>query len=196
MKKTFTALFLTLLLSFACTTAFAAQLSAKSETATAKPVVATIYVNNAKSTYDDELSQNLSSRFNKRLSQFTLRNDPQFKERLSKFGVTDISMAERSDIVQVFDGENIDYIVYAEIQPPILNSWVSMFNQGVKATVTIPLKIIDVKNNKYLYNGKFTETADNSAVFGGVGTKAAVVKAMDLIFVKTDEVLTSRLAVK
>ena len=192
MNMTFKTFFFALLLSFACTTALAAETTATP----AKPTVATIYINNAKSTYDDELSQKLSSRFNRKLSSFTLQNDPKVVAKLNDAGITDISVAERGDIVQIFADENIDYIVYAEIQPPILAPWVSMFNQGVKATVTIPLKIIDVKNNKYLYNGKFTETADNSAVFGGVGTKAAVFKAMDKIFDKTDDVLRAKLPLK
>jgi len=68
-----------------------------------------------------------------------------------------------------------------------------MFNIGIKATVTIPVKILDIKNNKYLYNGKFTDQADNSTMFGGVGTKAAVLSAMDLVLVKTDEILTNRI---
>lgn len=87
-------------------------------------------------------------------------------------------------------------MVYAEVQPPIFKHWQSFFNIGVAATVTIPVKIIDLKNNKYLYNGKFTEQADNSAVVGGVGTKAAVLKAMDQILVKTDEMLINRLPLK
>jgi hypothetical protein len=53
-----------------------------------------------------------------------------------------------------------------------------------------------VKNNKYLYNGKFTEQADNSSMIGGVGTKAAVIMAMDKILVKSDEVLLNRLPMK
>lgn len=196
MKKFLFATLLTALLALSAATVFAEDLPATADSKPAKPVVATIYINNAKSTYDAEISKALADRFNAKLAPFTLQNDPRFVERLNKVGVTDISMAERDDILQVFTGENIDYIVYAEIQPPILNSWISMFNQGVKATVTLPVKIIDVKNRKYLYNGKFTETADNSAVFGGVGTKAAVVKALDQIFIKTDEVLINRLPAK
>ncbi|WP_346355597.1 hypothetical protein [Azotosporobacter soli] len=196
MKKWISAVLFSLFVILGSATAFAEEAQPELDAKPAKPVVATIYINNAKSTYDAELSKSLSDRFNGKMTSFTLQNDPKFVDKLNKVGVTDISMAERDDILQAFAGENIDYIVYAEIQPPILNSWISMFNQGVKATVTVPVKIIDVKGHKYLYNGKFTETADNSAVFGGVGTKAAVVKALDQIFVKTDAMLINRLPIK
>ncbi|MDR3563031.1 MAG: hypothetical protein P4N59_16595 [Negativicutes bacterium] len=161
----------------------------------AKVTVATIYINNAKSTYDDEITKKLTDRFNAKLAMYDLRPGDKYIEKLNKMGVTDVTTAERADIVQVFTGEGIDYVVYAEVQPPIMKQWVSFFNIGVAATVTIPVKILDIKNNKYLYNGKFTEQADNSSMLGGVGTKAAVIKAMDQILVKTDEILTNRLPV-
>lgn len=158
-----------------------------------KPVVATIYINNAKSTYDDEITAKLTDRFNAKLTMYEIRKGDKYVEKLQKMGVTDITMAERTDILQAFEGEDVDYVVYAEVQPPILKHWIAFFNQGYAATVTIPVKIIDVKGGKYIYNGKFTEQADNSAVLGGVGTKAAVLKAMDQILVKTDELLVSRM---
>lgn len=161
-----------------------------------KPVIATIYINNAKSTYDDEIMKKLTERFNSKLAMYTIIPGEKYLQKLNKIGVTDITVAERSDIVQVFADEGIDYVVYAEVQPPILKEWMSFFNVGISATVTIPVKMIDVKNNKYLYNGKFTEQADNSSVLGGVGTKAAVIMAMDKIFVKSDEVLLNRLVMQ
>jgi hypothetical protein len=171
------------------------ELDAAAES-TAKPVVATIYINNAKSTYDAEIAKKLTDRFNDKLALYDVRPGDKYVKKLNTAGVTDITTAERADLVQAFAGEGVDYVVYAEIQPPILKEWRSFFNIGVAATVTIPVKIIDVKNNKYLYNGKFTEQADNSSMLGGVGTKAAVIAAMDKIFIKTDEVLLNRLTVK
>ena len=156
-------------------------------------MVATIYVNNAKTTFDDEITKKLTDRFNAKLSLYDVRPGGKYVEKLSKMGVTDVTIAERSDIVQAFAGEGVDYLVYAEIQPLIRKEWMSMFNYGYDIVVVIPVKLVDIKNNKYLYNGKFIEQADNSAVIGNVGTKAGVLKAMDQIFAKTDEVLTSRM---
>lgn len=174
-------------------------LAAGAEVATengTKCVVVTIYVNNAKSTYDDEITKKMTERFNAKLTKYDVYPGEKYIQKLNKIGVTDITVAERSDIVQVFAEDGIDYVVYAEVQPPIFKHWISLFNQGVAATVTIPVKIIDVKGNRYLYNGKFTEQADNSSMLGGVGTKAAVLMAMDKIFVNSDEVLVDRLPLK
>jgi hypothetical protein len=170
----------------------AAELTTDKQPA-AKPVVATIYINNAKATYDNEIIAKLTERFNAKLTMYEIRKGDKYVEKLHKLGVTDITVAERSDILQAFEGEDVDYVVYAEVQPPILRYWMSVFNQGYTATVTIPVKLIDVKSGKYIYNGKYTEQADNSAVIGDVGTKAAVLKAMDKIFVKTDQLLDSRM---
>lgn len=193
-KTTILGLILVVILSFFSAVCYAAG-DDEAVTKT-KPVVATIYINNAKSTYDAEITKLITDRFNAKLSLYELKSGNTYVEKLNKMGITDITTAERTDIVQVFAGDDVDYVVFAEVQPPILKSWVSFFNMGVNATVTVPVKIIDIKNNKYLYNGKFTETADNSAVIGGVGTKAAVMKALEQILVKTDEVLTSRMPAK
>lgn len=183
-----------------CGTAFAANdvsLDSNTVSSPAKPVVVTIYINNARSTYDDEITKKLTDRFNAKLTPlYDVRSGEKYIELLKKTGVTDITTAERNDIISVFSDGSVDYVVYAEVQPPIINSWRSMFNIGIKATVTIPVKIIDVKNNKYLYNGKFTDQADNSSMLGGVGTKGAVLSAMDLILLKTDEILNTRIPVK
>lgn len=161
-----------------------------------KPVVATIYINNAKTTYDGEITAKLTERFDAKLAMYDIRKGDRYVEKLDKIGVTDISVAERADILKAFEGEGVDYVVYAEVQPPILQEWIAFFNAGYKVTVVVPVKILDIKAGRYLYNGKFTEQADNSAVIGGVGTKAAVMTAMDLILAKTDEVLVNRMPVK
>lgn len=195
MKKIFLLMFLIIAIIMILTNIVFAEEETATEVKT-KPVVATIYINNAKSTYDEEITKKLTDRFNSKLTMYEVRSGAKYIEKLNKMGVTDITTAERADIIQAFSDEGIDYVVYAEVQPPILKNWQSFFNIGVAATVTIPVKIIDIRNNKYLYNGKFTEQADNSSMLGGVGTKAAVIKAMDQIFVKTDEILTNRLPVK
>jgi hypothetical protein len=151
------------------------------------------YINNAKTTYDNEITAKLTERFNAKLTMYDIRKGDRYMEKLDKLGVTDISVAERADILKAFEGEGVDYMVYAEVQPPILNEWISFFNAGYKVTVVVPVKILDVKARKYLYNGKFTEHADNSAVIGNIGTKAAVMGALDLVLAKTDEVLLNRL---
>ena len=52
----------------------------------------------------------------------------------------------------------------------------TFFTVGKDITTTVPLKIIDLVNGKYLYNGKFTEKASDSTMIGGIGNKSVAMK--------------------
>ncbi|HWR38078.1 MAG TPA: hypothetical protein VN611_01140 [Patescibacteria group bacterium] len=159
-----------------------------------KPAIAVLFVNNAKTTYDDELGKKITDNINSTLSsKYTLVPGKPFVEKLAKLGITDLSTAERNDISEAFKSESINFVIYIELQPVLIKSWESFFNQGTAATVTLPLKVIDLSQNKYLYNGKFIEQADNSSIFGGVGTKAGALAALGKVLKSVDEVLVSRI---
>ncbi|MEI6286944.1 MAG: hypothetical protein WCP79_10625 [Bacillota bacterium] len=162
-----------------------------SEYLKAKPVVVTFYVNNAKSTCDSEILKKVTDRFNAKLVRYNLRSGSGYVDRLKKYGIVDMTTAERADIITVFTDENVDYVVYVEVQPVIIANSDTVLTRGIKATVTLSVKIIDVKKNKYLFNGKFVEQADNRAVFFGIGTKAPILSALDLILLKTDMLFDS-----
>ncbi|MBP2644215.1 MAG: hypothetical protein H6Q67_2102 [Firmicutes bacterium] len=127
---------------------------------------------------------------------FNLVPGESYLTKLEKSGITDITSAERNDVVGAFSDGAVDFVVYVEVQPVLIKKWQSFFNVGSAATVTLPLKIIDIKNNKYLYNGKFTEQADNSSILGGVGTKGATMAALDKILVHLNDTLVTRLPIK
>lgn len=90
-------------------------------------------------------------------------------------------------------GENIDYAVFVEIQPMVRKEKMHFFNYGIEMTTQIPFKIIDVVNNKYLYNGKFVEKGEDSTSFGGLGNKGVVLKALEKANQQMGIVLESRL---
>ena len=96
-------------------------------------------------------------------------------EKLNKVGIVDITTAERADIVDAFEGEDVDYVVFIEVQPFIARDKVTFFTVGKDITTTVPLKIIDLVNGKYLYNGKFTEKASDSTMIGGIGNKLSLI---------------------
>lgn len=60
-------------------------------------------------------------------------------------------------------------------------------------TANVPFKIIDVKNNKYLYNGKFTEIAKDSSMIGGIGNKSVSIEAIEKVNEKILSVIDVRL---
>lgn len=155
--------------------------------------VALLFVDNAKSTYDDEINKKMNENFDNILKEYKVIPGQRYVEMLNKIGISDITTAERSDIVEVFKGEDIDYVLYVELQPFVRKERITMFSYGIDITAIVPVKIIDLKSNKYLYNGKFTEFARDSSFIGGVGNKSVSLKALDLVIEKMNPVISARL---
>lgn len=159
-----------------------------------KPIVALLFVNNAKATYDDELNKKVMGNFDTLLGdKYRVVPGQRYIELLNKNGIVDITTAERSDIIQVFTGENVDYVLYCELQPFIRKQRVTFFTVGMDMTAVMPLKILDLKAEKYLYNGKFTEIASDSTMIGSIGNKSVSLKALDKVLEKMNDVIAVRL---
>ncbi len=180
-------LMVTVFITLFAVTAFAASAD--------KPNVVVMYLNNAKTKFDGDIDQSVLAALAKNISpeKYNYIDGGQYIEKLNKMGIVDISTAERSDIVDALDGENIDYAVFVEVQPMVRKEKVHFFNYGIEMTTQVPFKIIDVVNNKYLYNGKFVEKGEDSTALGGLGNKGVALKAMDKANQQMGIVLESRL---
>lgn len=189
LKKIF---LITLVLMFSIQTlCFAAGDEAKKPE---KVSVALMFVNNAKTTYDNELTEKMMKNFSEVLdNSYNVIPGQRFIELLYKTGISDIATAERGDILDVFKGETIDYVLFAELQPFVRKERYTFFTQGIDMTAVIPVKIIDLKTGKYLYNGKFTEFASDSTMLGMVGNKSVSLKALDKVIEKINPVIKVRL---
>ena len=159
------------------------------------PKVVILYVNNAKSTYDDEVDKKIKTNLEKAISpeKYLIIEGAPYIEKLKKAGIVDIATAERADIIAAFAGEDIDYVVFLEVQPFIARDKMTFFTIGKDITATVPFKMIDVVNNKYLYNGKFTEKASDSSALGGIGSKSVAMKALDKINGQINATIAERL---
>lgn len=155
--------------------------------------VALLFVNNAKTTYDNELNKKIMDNFDQLLKQYNVIPGQRYIELLNKTGISDITTAERGDIIEVFKGEDIDYVLFAELQPFVRKERYTFFTQGIDMTAIMPVKIIDLKSNKYLYNGKFTEFSSDSTMLGMVGNKSVSLKALDKAIEKMNSVVSTRL---
>ncbi len=159
------------------------------------PKVAVMYINNSQTTYNDEIDQLLLSNLTKSINTETYQyiDGTPYIERLSKIGIVDITTAERADIIDAFEGEDIDYAVFLQIDPFIRKDKMTFFTVGKEMTAIVPFKIIDVKNNRYLYNGKFTEIAKDSSMLGDIGNKSVAIKAVEKVNDKVASVIDVRL---
>ena len=148
------------------------------------PNVAVLYVNNSKSTYNDEVDMNVLPNLGQALpsDKYNLVDGAIYIERLSKVGIVDLSTAERADILEAFKGDDVDYVVFMEIQPFVARDKLTFFTVGKDITTAVPFKIIDVVNGRYLYNGKFTEKASSSTMIGGIGNKSVALEDLLRLF--------------
>lgn len=159
------------------------------------PNVAVLYLNNSKSTYNDDVDKFILPRLGQALpaDKYNLIDGAIYLERLNKVGIVDLSTAERADILDAFKGDNVDYIVIMEIQPFISTNKITFFTVGKDITTAIPFKIVDVVNSRYLYNGKFTEKASDSSMVGAIGNKSVAKKALNNAAIQMASVIETRL---
>ena len=170
--------------------------NAQSEDAVVRlPRVAVMYVNNAKSTYDDEVDREIFKYLNKALpaSSYELVDGTPYVEKLNAQGYTDLSTAERADFMDAFAGADVDYCLYLEISPFVARDKITFFTIGKDITTAIPMKILDLSSGKYIYTGKFTEKASDSTVIGDIGNKSVALKALDSAGEKILSVIQTRL---
>lgn len=157
--------------------------------------VGVVYVNDAHTTFD------------KRIDKFVLKNlhecipspyyqyidGESFKNKLLRYGLQDLATAERIDIMDALAGENLDYLVYMEIQPVSTKSKATVFSKGKSAIVTAPFKIIDFRNNRTLFNGKITEQGKTTVMMGKIGNKSVVLEGVKRVNEQVKDILSQRL---
>ncbi len=161
---------------------------------TPKKKIALMFVNNAKTTYDTELNAMVMENFDAILKpKYEVLPGAKYIEKLNKMGIADITTAERADILSIVKGEDVDYIFYSELQPFLRKEKITFFTIGKEMTAIMPIKIIDVKQNVYIYNGKFTEIAKDSSAVGGIGDKSVALKALRIVLDKMNVVVAERL---
>ncbi|MBP2650527.1 MAG: hypothetical protein H6Q74_1352 [Firmicutes bacterium] len=198
MKKTLTIAFFLILMmlgqSIALANIFDPEPDQPAKPEDPRPIVALLFVNNAKTTYDNDLTDKIMTNFDNLLkSKYIVVPGTKYVELLSKQGIVDITTAERTDIVDAFRGENVDYVLYCELQPFVRKEKITFFTQGINMTAIIPIKIISLKSGKYLYNGKFTEFASDSTMIGSVGNKSVSLKALDKTIEQMNSIIAARL---
>ncbi|MBP2627390.1 MAG: hypothetical protein H6Q68_2101 [Firmicutes bacterium] len=159
-----------------------------------KASVSVIFINNAKTTYDDELTNKISNWMNGKVEGlYNINPNTQPLTKLKALGFEDIAIIEKKDLVEAFADNHTDYIVYAGLQPFARKEKIHVFTYGKDMTATMMLKIVDVPNNKYLYNGKFIIKGSDSSSEWLIGNKSVALIAIDSILIEMGEVISFRL---
>ena len=160
------------------------------------PRVAIIYANNANTTYDDAINDCILQNLDKELSgKFNVSRSDSVIQKLADKGMTDLSMAERRDIMDVVADEGFDYIICLTLEPFQRKEKFSVFTQGIEIIASVPVKIIDVKGDRYIYNGKFVEKHYDSTWIGTVGNKSVALAALEKVNKGINKVLKEKMPV-
>lgn len=158
------------------------------------PRVAIIYSNNANTTYDDAINNCILQNLDKGLSgKFNVSRSDSVIQKLADKGMTDLSMAERRDIMDVVADEGFDYIICLTLEPFQRKEKFSVFTQGIEIIASVPVKIIDVKGDRYIYNGKFVEKHYDSTWIGTVGNKSVALAALEKVNKGINKVLKEKM---
>ena len=164
-------------------------------TVSRKPVIAIVYENNSKTKYDTAIDKKLFEYLDAAMpaQTYELKDGAIYKARLSEIGIEDIAWAERADILSVLKGSQVDYFLYLGVGPVTIKPKSSLLVAGKAATSSIPFRVIDVKNNRYLYTKIYTESAQSTTPIGSVGGKSVTLEIMTRVGKEIQATLEKRL---
>ena len=159
------------------------------------PKVAVMYVNNSQASYykaiDKEIMKNFKVILNPYIYQF-IDGTPYMKQ-LAEMGIEDLTTAERADILDAYEGSDIDYVIFLQIEPMWRKDKVTTFSKGKEMTAVAPFKMLYIKNRKALYNGRITRVGETSTMFFKLGNKSVAMEAIELINEKVNYEIKKRL---
>lgn len=137
--------------------------------ATEKPVISILYSDNTSNSgpsgKKEAKSRILGNTIDKFSSKYNIFLDDKHLQEIYASGMNDLTSSERGDIISFFKNDPTDYIVIIDILP---HQTTSSFLYS-QITPSLQLKIIDIKNNKYIYNGKLTYKSTWASMAGCYG---------------------------
>ena len=154
-----------------------------------------MYINNAKTNYNEELDAKIMEHLKKvAANRWSFIPGDAYKDKLSAMGIQSFTLAERADILAITKDSEADALLLIEVEPFNIRDVITFFTVGKKVTATLPVKVIDRNTGLYLYNGKFVEMAQDNSMIGGIGNKSVIMKALDQVFEKFDLMIPEKLS--
>jgi len=159
-----------------------------------KATVLVVFINNAKTTYDEEIGQKIMLWLRGKVDGlYNVASNEQFLAQMTERGLTSSIPAERGELISLLGNNSIDYLIVAELQPFLRKERITVFTYGKDMTAGMHLKMIDVPNSNYLYNGKFLIKASDTTMDWLIGNKSVAMLALDKVLVEMGEVISVRL---
>ena len=144
-----------------------------------KSSVLLVFNNIAGTRYDEKLTQIALEKLQKKIEGIYLEIDAEpYGENFKEKSFEKASFAELTAQV---DGCGADYFVYTELQPI------------TKETTGLVLRIVDLKNDKELYNKKYLIKAEDSTDYFFIGSGSVAQKALDAILFRAGEAISVKL---
>ncbi|MBP2650528.1 MAG: hypothetical protein H6Q74_1353 [Firmicutes bacterium] len=129
-----------------------------------KASIAIVYNNNSNSAFNSAIDEHVMNFFHKKVDGiYNLVSGDNYKKNLFNNG----TFPSPSVIVDAVQNDNIDYIIYLQLQPFQRKEKVAIFRYGKDMTVTAILNIYNGNTGKCLFSKTFSANAadDKSQVF-------------------------------
>jgi hypothetical protein len=165
-----------------------------------KASVAIVYINRAKSSFDDVLDDHIMKLLHKRVDGiYTVVSENKIKETLFK----NDAIPSASSVIETAKNDKIDYFVYLQLQPFARKEKVAIFRYGKEMTATVILRIYNGSTGICLfdktYNAKGTDDQaqvfleDSIVAWMSIRSKNVGLAAVDEVLYQAGEAISVRL---
>ena len=156
-----------------------------------KSSVLLVFNNIAGTRYDEKLTQIALEKLQKKIEGIYLEIDAEpdgenFKEK-------SFEKASFAELTAQVDGCGADYFVYTELQPITKETHFNFIYFDKNVETGLVLRIVDLKNDKELYNKKYLIKAEDSTDYFFIGSGSVAQKALDAILFRAGEAISVKL---
>lgn len=156
-----------------------------------KSSVLLVFNNIAGTRYDEKLTQIALEKLQKKIEGIYLEIDAEpYSENFKEKSFEKASFAELTAQV---DGCGADYFVYTELQPITKETHFNFIYFDKNVETGLVLRIVDLKNDKELYNKKYVMKAEDSTDYFFIGSGSVAQKALDAILFRAGEAISVKL---
>lgn len=156
-----------------------------------KSSVLLVFNNIAGTRYDEKLTQIALEKLQKKIEGIYLEIDAElYGENFKEKSFEKASFAELTAQV---DGCGADYFVYTELQPITKETHFNFIYFDKNVETGLVLRIVDLKNDKELYNKKYLMKAEDSTDYFFIGSGSVAQKALDAILFRAGEAISVKL---